>query len=151
MLHAISFNQRNHLVFSFYERVCPSIRPFVHPGFIKNKGNQYLRANKCQRRFTRLTRCIIVSLLDIPLVHQSVSPSVCLSHREYQREFQLMDSQVISSSRIVGLMGLVWKTLIFPIFYDIVTDGPTDKETDGPTERWMEVQPFFWRYNALKT
>ena len=96
-----------------YKRVCPSVGPSVRlsvgHAFVKNKGNQYFRANQCQRRFTRLARCIIASLYDSPLIHQSVSPSVCqsigcLSHREYQHKFQLIEvensliSQVISSS-----------------------------------------------------
>ena len=45
-----------------YERVCPSVRPSVGHAFVKNKGNQYFRENKCQRRFTKLTRFIIASL-----------------------------------------------------------------------------------------
>ena len=39
-----------------------SVRRSVRDAFVKNKGNQYFRANKCQRRFTKLTRCIIASL-----------------------------------------------------------------------------------------
>ena len=45
-----------------YKRACSSVRRSVGDAFVKNKGNQYFRANKCQKRFSKLTRCIIASL-----------------------------------------------------------------------------------------
>ena len=61
-----------------YKRVCPSVGPSVRwsvglsvrHAFVKNKGNENFWANKCQGRFTRLTRCIS------PSVCQTITPSV---------------------------------------------------------------------------
>ena len=46
----------------FGRLVGPSGWPAVSHAFVKNKGNQYLRANKRQIRYTRLTRCILATL-----------------------------------------------------------------------------------------
>ena len=52
----------NRVYLSVGPSVGPSVRPSVRDTFVKNKRNQYFRANKRQRRFTKLTRCIIASL-----------------------------------------------------------------------------------------
>ena len=103
-----------------------SVRPSVGHACVKNKENQYFRANKCQRRFLSLTRWMIASLYDSPLVHQSVSPSV----RKHEREFQLM---------------LVEKSLNFQVI-----SSPCNHSIIMRTHRWP-YGPFFPKYAHEET
>ena len=105
-----------------YKRVCPSVRRSVCHAFIKNEVNEHFWANKCPRRFTRLTRCIIVSVS----VHQSVSPSVRLSHREYQHEYQLMEVEKNLNSQVISSL--------------------FDHSIIMRTHRWLYGPCFTWRF-----
>ena len=99
--------------------VCPSIRQSIH---LSNHPWREISIFENQRRYTRLTSCILTSLLDGLSVCWPDSLSFCLSSlREYQwKAWRIQESHLITSSCNHSinmrthrwLIGLVF--LIFP-------------------------------------